>query len=119
VVLGADVLFEFGSATLTPAAQATVAGLAAQIADGAAGGGLDIVGHTDSVGDEAANQALSEQRAEAVRAALEPLVARPDLEFEVSGRGAEVPVAPNEINGNDNPDGRADNRRVTVTYTAG
>ncbi|MEJ7846325.1 MAG: OmpA family protein [Acidimicrobiales bacterium] len=119
VVLGADVLFEFGSATLTPAAQATVAGLAAQIAEGAAGGGLDIVGHTDSVGDEAANQTLSEQRAEAVRVALEPVVARPDLEFEVSGRGAEVPVAPNEINGNDNPDGRADNRRVTVTYTAG
>lgn len=119
VVLGADVLFEFGSATLTPAAQATVAGLAAQIAEGAAGGGLDIVGHTDAVGDEAANQALSEQRAEAVRAALEPLVARPDLEFDVSGRGADQPVAPNEINGNDNPDGRADNRRVTVTYTAG
>jgi outer membrane protein OmpA-like peptidoglycan-associated protein len=118
VNLAADVLFEFDSATLTADAQARLAGLAGRIGDNAAAGSLTIVGHTDDVGDDAYNQSLSEQRAAAVQAVLEPALGRSDLTVDVSGRGASDPVAPNAIDGNDNPDGRAANRRVTITYTA-
>lgn len=118
VSLAADVLFEFDSATLTPDAQARLADLAGRIGDNAAAGSLTIVGHTDDVGDDAYNQSLSEQRASAVQAVLEPALGRSDLTVDVSGRGASDPVAPNSIDGNDNPDGRAANRRVTITYTA-
>ena len=118
VNLAADVLFEFDSATLTADAQARLAGLAGRIGDNAAAGSLTIVGHTDDVGDDTYNQSLSEQRAAAVQAVLEPALGRSDLTVDVSGRGASDPVAPNAIDGNDNPDGRAANRRVTITYTA-
>lgn len=118
VSLAADVLFEFDSATLTADAQARLADLAGRIGDNAAAGTLTIVGHTDDVGDDAYNQSLSEQRAAAVQAVLEPALGRSDLTVDVSGRGSSEPVAPNSIDGNDNPDGRAANRRVTITYTA-
>ncbi len=54
-----------------------------------------------------------------MQAALQAAVGRTDLSYEIEGRGASEPVAPNEINGNDNPDGRAENRRVEITYTVG
>lgn len=118
VSLDADVLFEFDSATLTPEAEARLAQLAGRIGDGAAAGSLSITGYTDDVGDDDYNQTLSEERAEAVRAVLEPALDRADLTVDVRGRGSSDPVAPNSIDGNDNPDGRAANRRVTITYEA-
>jgi outer membrane protein OmpA-like peptidoglycan-associated protein len=118
VELAADVLFEFDSARLTPAASDRITSLADRIGDQARAGTVTITGYTDDVGDEAYNQALSEQRAESVRAALEPAIGRSDLSFEVSGRGEADPAAPNQINGTDNPDGRARNRRVTIRYEA-
>jgi outer membrane protein OmpA-like peptidoglycan-associated protein len=118
VVLDTDVLFAFDSADLTPEASTRVEALAADIAEGAAGGTVTVTGHTDDVGDDAYNQTLSEQRAEAVRAALEPATGRSDLTYDVSGSGETDPVAPNEVNGQPNPDGQASNRRVTITYTA-
>jgi outer membrane protein OmpA-like peptidoglycan-associated protein len=118
VTLNTDVLFAFDSADLTPEATTRVADLAGDIAETAAGGTVTIAGHTDDVGEDEYNQTLSEQRAEAVRAALEPAVDRGDLTFEVSGSGETDPVAPNEINGRPNPDGQARNRRVTITYQA-
>ncbi|MBT3222279.1 MAG: OmpA family protein, partial [Proteobacteria bacterium] len=67
---------------------------------------MEIQGHTDSLGDVAYNQALSEMRAEAVKVALvargvglERLVAR--------GYGPVRPLA-----SNDNDEGRQRNRRV-------
>ena len=116
VTLATDVLFEFNSATLAPSATASLAALAPRIASSAAHGVVSIVGHTDSVGADAFNQSLSEARAQAVQAVL--AAARPDLQFQVSGRGASEPVAPNQIAGHDNPEGRARNRRVTITFTA-
>jgi len=67
---------------------------------------IEIVGHTDSDGDEAANQALSERRAQAVvdylvRAGL------PASRFTPIGYGSTQPVA-----GNDSEDGKAQNRRI-------
>jgi len=68
---------------------------------------IRIEGHTDSLGSPAYNRALSQRRAESVRAyltehfniALENLV--------VEGRGEEEPIA-----GNETPDGRHTNRRA-------
>jgi outer membrane protein OmpA-like peptidoglycan-associated protein len=118
VELSTDVLFAFDSAALTPEAARRIAALAGRIGDQAAAGTITVTGHTDDVGDDAYNQTLSEQRAESVRAALEPAIGRSDLTFEVVGRGETEPAAPNQINGTDNPDGRARNRRVTILYQA-
>lgn len=67
-----------------------------------------VEGFTDSVGGPAANQELSDQRAEAVRTALVGLgVARERIN--VQGYGEAFPVA-----GNGNAGGRQMNRRVEV-----
>jgi len=116
VTLATDVLFAFGSVTLEPPAVERLTELAPRLARSARLGVVAIVGHTDSIGSEAANQVLSEARAQAVKDVI--AAARPDLQFQVSGKGASAPVAPNEIDGRDNPEGRARNRRVEITFAA-
>jgi OOP family OmpA-OmpF porin len=71
-----------------------------------------ISGHTDSIGDDAYNQTLSEARAESVVAALEEAGVTAALTAE--GYGESRPVAANEIDGADNPAGRQLNRRVEI-----
>jgi outer membrane protein OmpA-like peptidoglycan-associated protein len=115
VTLAADVLFEYGKADLTAAANAKLDDLAGQLSD-LGPREVTIEGHTDSDGDDAANQDLSERRAAAVEAALGDRVDS-DFTFSVSGKGETEPVAPNEHDdGADNPDGRALNRRVEITF---
>ncbi|ODS64257.1 MAG: hypothetical protein ABS41_03065 [Arenimonas sp. SCN 70-307] len=70
---------------------------------------LEIVGHTDSVGNAAANQRLSEERALAVRSALVIEHRVPDRRLRSRGAGASEPVAPNTSEA-----GRALNRRVEL-----
>lgn len=53
---------------------------------------LRIIGHTDNVGTDASNRALSARRARAVREVLGDL----DIPVEVVGRGAEEALAPGE-----------------------
>ncbi len=66
----------------------------------------DIIGHTDSVGSEADNQALSEARASVVLEYL--LGAGVEAErLQAIGKGESEPIATN-----DSDDGRAENRRV-------
>lgn len=67
-----------------------------------------IEGHTDSVGEETNNQALSERRAEAVRAALIAEGVSP-RRITALGYGESRPVSDNET-----PAGRAANRRVEI-----
>jgi OOP family OmpA-OmpF porin len=51
-----------------------------------------------------------------VRAQLDELL-DDDFTFEVTGYGETQPVAPNEVGGGaDNPEGRALNRRVEITF---
>ncbi|WCO66886.1 OmpA family protein [Iamia majanohamensis] len=114
--LDTDVLFAFGSAEIAPAAAARLQEVGERLVP-VASGTVEVVGHTDSVGDDAANQALSEQRAQAVADVLRPILGS-SVELVVSGAGESDPVAANEVDGRDNPDGRARNRRVTITYGA-
>lgn len=65
-----------------------------------------IEGHTDNVGDPALNQKLSEQRAAAVKRALEKRGVDGDR-LETRGYGETQPIAPNG-----SPGGRQKNRRV-------
>ncbi|QNH16703.1 Peptidoglycan-associated lipoprotein [Xanthomonas sp. SS] len=73
---------------------------------------LEVGGHTDSKGGDDYNQALSERRAAAV---LEALRARGlALKASAKGYGESRPVAPNQLQGQDNPAGRQLNRRVEI-----
>ncbi len=63
--LGADVLFGFDSAQLSPAGRQEVARIAGELKTQPYGR-VQVTGHTDRLGAEAYNQRLSEQRAQAV-----------------------------------------------------
>jgi outer membrane protein OmpA-like peptidoglycan-associated protein len=115
VTLAADVLFAFDRADLTPAALDRLDELASDL-DELGPRTVTITGHSDGRGDPTYNLDLSKRRAEAVRAALAERVAG-GFTFEVAGKGETEPLAPNtNPDGSDNPDGRAQNRRVTIQY---
>ena len=99
--------FASGSSTLTTTASRTVAGLAAYV-DAQPRLRIWIEGHTDSQGQAAANQALSERRAAAVRDALVAGGVAAGR-IETTGLGAGVPVADNATAA-----GRTRNRRVEL-----
>jgi OOP family OmpA-OmpF porin len=72
-----------------------------------------IVGHTDSRGSDEYNQRLSERRAQAVKQYLVSKgIAAGRLSTE--GQGEREPIAPNTQDGQDNPEGRAMNRRAEL-----
>lgn len=115
ITLAADVLFAYDKADLTPDAGGRLDDLADQLSD-LGGRQVTIGGHTDSDGEDAYNQDLSVRRAEAVHAALADRLGG-DFTFEVDGFGETQPVAPNaNEDGSDNPEGRALNRRVEITF---
>jgi outer membrane protein OmpA-like peptidoglycan-associated protein len=102
-----DVLFDTGKAALKPGAASTIDRLASFL-EKAPDRSVAIEGHTDSVGTEGYNQQLSEERANAVKAAL---MAKgiPSERVTTVGKGEEEPVATNE-----NAAGRQQNRRVEI-----
>jgi outer membrane protein OmpA-like peptidoglycan-associated protein len=102
-----DVLFATGKATLQPGAERTLDQLAAALKD-APDRAVQVEGFTDSVGNEDYNQALSERRAEGVRAALLERGVDP-ARIAARGFGESYPVASNE-----NVAGRQLNRRVEI-----
>jgi OOP family OmpA-OmpF porin len=71
---------------------------------------VEIGGHTDSQGGEDLNQELSSARADAVRAALIARGATDDA-IVAKGYGEAEPIADNET-----AEGRAANRRTTITW---
>lgn len=116
ITLDSGVLFDFDSAVVRPEAQATLEDLASLLNEAGAPT-AQVNGHTDSIADEAYNQTLSEQRAEAVVAALQ--AAGTTAELRAAGFGESQPVAPNEnADGSDNPAGRQLNRRVEIFVPA-
>jgi OOP family OmpA-OmpF porin len=117
LTLAADVLFAFDKADLTVPAAVTLADLASRIA-AQAKGPVRIEGYTDAKGAGAYNVGLSQRRADAVVADLSRRMNGKDVRFEAVGKGATNFVAPNSrADGSDDPEGRARNRRVTITYS--
>jgi outer membrane protein OmpA-like peptidoglycan-associated protein len=116
IVVATDVLFAFGAATLTPAAKTRIDAAATTLRAQAKGGKVTIDGHTDAKGSDSYNLRLSQQRAEAVRQALQALVQADGITFAVRGRGEADPIASNTRNGGDDPEGRAKNRRVEISF---
>ncbi|OJB19753.1 hypothetical protein BGV53_06950 [Burkholderia ubonensis] len=107
VSLSSDALFAFGSATLTPAARATLDKLTSQQGDPHFTR-VAVTGHTAAIGSDTSNLQLSQQRADAVAGYLRERGLRADT-FVVTGRGKADPVASNAT-----AEGRAGNRRVEI-----
>ena len=112
VTISSDVLFDFDSADLTSKARGVVDATAQRLAS--KGGRVTVVGHTDGVGTPPYNQRLSEARARSVADQLRSTL-RAGRAIDTSGRAATEPVAPETVDGHDNPEGRAQNRRVVIT----
>lgn len=78
---------------------------------------VDVMGYTDSTGTKEQNQEVSDARAEAVTSYLVDNGIN-GARILSKGLGESQPVAPNEIDGNDNPEGRAKNRRVEIILSS-
>lgn len=105
-ILTKSIQFEFGKSTLMPASEVILNKLAGAIHAQPAIKKLSIEGHTDDVGSEGANMALSHARAQTVhRYLLEQGINPARLVYQ--GYGERHPVADNATE-----EGRARNRRV-------
>lgn len=116
ITLQDGVLFDFGKYDLRPEAKATLTKLAT-VLNQAKVPAAQINGHTDSIGDDAFNQDLSEKRASAVATQLKADGVTANLQ--THGYGKTQPVADNtNADGSDNPAGRQANRRVEIYIPA-
>ncbi len=113
--LSGDVTFDVDSSALTDRAKQVLDDIIVKRWKGKPPATVTVVGHTDSVADDAHNQTLSEQRAKAVADYLTSKV--PSLNVQSSGKGESEPVA-SETNadGSVNEAGKAANRHVDVRW---
>jgi outer membrane protein OmpA-like peptidoglycan-associated protein len=114
ISLQGEILFDFDKSNIRPAAEPTLAQVAAVIQKYPKPNVL-IEGYTDGKGSPAYNLKLSDRRAAAVKTWL---AAHGISERAVGthGWGAAKPVAPNtHLDGSDDPEGRQKNRRVEIT----
>jgi outer membrane protein OmpA-like peptidoglycan-associated protein len=114
-----DVLFEFDQAQLTENARTKIHAVAEIVVRLAPERTLSVEGHTDAIGTEEYNLKLSLDRAQAV---MEELRKGGVLQEKIRsvGLGERFPVSPNQTSeGRDDPQGRAQNRRVEVVIERG
>jgi len=107
VTFAADALFDFDKYVIRPDARAKLDDLVSKLA----GVNLEVivaVGHTDSIGTEAYNLALSKRRADAVKQYLVSKGIEANRIY-TEGKGESQPVADNRT-----AEGRQKNRRVEV-----
>jgi len=103
-----DLLFEFGKADLKPELKENLAEIAGILKNLLTDATVIVEGHTDNVGNAAANKKLSEQRAgEVVKYLTGRGVAKTRLKS--VGYGSTKPVADNSTD-----EGKAKNRRVEL-----
>ncbi|NQX88309.1 MAG: OmpA family protein [Halioglobus sp.] len=108
-VVSGDVLFDFDKSVLKESGKDELAAINQVInSQGLRVKDIDLIGHTDSIGTEAYNQALSERRAKAVYDYLVSRGANASI-IDVMGVGEADPAASNAT-----AEGRALNRRVEV-----
>ena len=100
-----NILFETGKATLKPESMEEIQKVAEYMKKNPSAR-FEVQGHTDNQGSDAVNDPLSQQRAEAVVAALEKEGVDP-FNLRPVGKGSHEPVADNSTE-----EGRAKNRRV-------
>ncbi|MBS1957807.1 MAG: OmpA family protein, partial [Cyanobacteria bacterium SZAS-4] len=80
---------------------------------------VEVDGHTDSIGDDAYNQDLSEKRAATVKSWLVEHAFVQAGDVSAKGFGETCPVARNTYtDGTDYPQGRQKNRRVEICVSA-
>jgi OmpA-OmpF porin, OOP family len=103
-------LFDTGKATLQPASEEQLNNIAL-ILKANPKVKIKIGGYTDNTGDKAANQKLSEDRANNVMAALQKSGVSPDR-MQAQGYGEEHPIADNSTE-----EGRQKNRRISLRVT--
>ena len=109
LVLASDVLFETGSSVLSPEAVQALGTLASSIRERQVTGTIQINGYTDNTGSDAFDLELSRARAQAVAQVLQGALAGVPVRLQPQGFGKANPVADNGL-----PEGRAQNRRVTI-----
>jgi OOP family OmpA-OmpF porin len=107
VTFAADAFFDFDKSVLKPEGRAKLDDLVSKM------GGINLeviiaVGHTDYIGSDAYNQALSVRRSEAVKAYLVSKGVERNRVY-TEGKGEKQPVADNKT-----AEGRAKNRRVEI-----
>jgi outer membrane protein OmpA-like peptidoglycan-associated protein len=110
IVNMSDVLFDTGRYTLKPNTQISLAKVSG-ILQAYPGLKVQVEGYTDSVGSDAYNQKLSENRADAVRDFLVTQGVQPD-NISATGYGKAKPVADNAT-----AQGRSQNRRVNLVVS--
>jgi hypothetical protein len=103
-----NILFDTGRATIAPASQPALAPIG-EVLKADPSLRLEIQGHTDNVGQKAANLALSQARAAAVRDELIKTFGIAPDRLTATGFGDTKPVADNSTE-----QGRAQNRRVEL-----
>ncbi len=111
ITFDSGILFDFDSSGLRPEARENLSTLATSLQE-YPNTELTVVGHTDSRGSDAYNQALSEQRANsAVQYLINQGISRSRITM--MGKGETEPVATNETEA-----GRQQNRRVEIAIYA-
>lgn len=101
-----DILFDSGKSNLKAGNQTVLDELGVALKENPSINVL-IIGHTDSDGEESANQKLSEDRAKSVKSYLETKFGISSSRLITSGKGESDPAASNS-----NADGKKQNRRV-------
>lgn len=104
---GALILFDYNSATIKEESKPLLRTYGKVLQGDLADAVLVIAGHTDSIGSDAYNLALSRRRAEAVKEFLISEYQIADLRLMIKPYGENKPIAPNETS-----EGRSKNRRV-------
>lgn len=112
ITLNDAVLFDFDKSDIRADASQVLDVLAEALKSVPSSAAIQVRGHTDSKGSDAYNQPLSERRAASVVAALRERGSA--QQASAAGYGKSQPVAPNALNGQDNPAGRQLNRRVEI-----
>ena len=109
-----NILFEFDKYHVRAQAKPTLTKIN-QVLSYYSKANIFIYGHTDSKGDDAYNEKLSQLRAAAVKYYLINVFKAQPTRLQTKGFGKTKPIAPNNNpDGSDNPNGREKNRRVEV-----
>jgi outer membrane protein OmpA-like peptidoglycan-associated protein len=107
----ANVLFDFDKDFLRPEGKQVLTDLANKLVELGVKE-MTVIGHTDAKGTDEYNLDLGQRRSETVVNYMASLGV--DVTLVAESRGEFEPVAPNEVNGRDNPAGRQLNRRVDL-----